>query len=51
MLDEKPEKTDEELRELKRLAEAGTAYEDFPDGATWTDLDDALALEDDADAR
>lgn len=37
-------KSEPELREIRRLQEAGTAYEDFPDGATWDDLDDAMSL-------
>lgn len=37
-------KTDEELRALWAIFEDGAAYEDFPDGATWADLKDALEL-------
>lgn len=41
---ERPRKTDEELRALWKLFEEGTFYEDFPDGATWVDLEDAKML-------
>lgn len=44
MTDERPRKTDEELRALWKLFEQGTPYEDYPDGATWADLEDAQKL-------
>lgn len=44
MTPEKPRKTDEALRALWKLFEEGTPYEDYPDGATWADLQDAQKL-------
>jgi hypothetical protein len=46
-------KTDEELRALWRLFGEGASYEDFPDGATWADLEAAekLAESEASDAR
>lgn len=41
---ERAKKTDEELRALWALFQGGTPYEDFPDGATWADLEDAKQL-------
>ena len=46
-----PEKTEAELREIKALVDSGAAYEDFPDGATWADLELAEQLEEDPDAQ
>lgn len=37
-------KSAEELRALWRLSEEGRSYEEFPDGATWADLEDAKQL-------
>lgn len=41
---ERPTKTDEELRALWAIFEDGHSYEEFPDGATWADLEDAKRL-------
>jgi len=40
----KPRKTDEELRALYKMFESDAPYEDYPDGATWADLEDAQEL-------
>lgn len=42
-------KTEAELRELLALRESGASFEEFPDGATWADLEEAEELEPEAE--
>lgn len=44
-----PERTEEELREIKTLVDSNTSYEDFPDGVTWADVDAAEQLDEKED--
>lgn len=39
-----PRKPDDELRALWKIFKSDTPYEDYPDGATWADLEDAKQL-------
>lgn len=43
------EKTEAELRAIRALIEANTAFEDFPDGVTWDDWNAAMALPEETD--
>jgi len=44
-MSEKPHQmTEDELRAVIALTDSGTAFEDFPDGVTWADLEAAKEL-------
>ena len=44
MPEEPHQLTEDQLRAIIALTDSGAAYEDFPDGVTWADLDAAKEL-------
>jgi hypothetical protein len=44
MPEKQSEVTEDELRAIIALTDSGAAYEDFPDGVTWADLEAAKEL-------